>query len=61
MIQELIAPEQLEDRYGGLNPAKEDNFWPPSVPNNNFGAWTEDEQVAGGDNSGAKGEEQKQY
>ena len=38
----LIAPEQLEERYGGLNPTKTEDFWPPSVPNTNFGPWTED-------------------
>ena len=34
-MKELIAPEQLEKRYGGEAENAEDNFWPPKF---NLGA-----------------------
>ena len=35
-ILETIAPEQLEERYGGNNPQKTSNFFPPSYPSDIF-------------------------
>ena len=50
-LLELIAPEQLEERYGGLAPNKTENFWPPSYPSHVFNPMPPDE-VMGEDPDG---------
>lgn len=37
MLQELVAPEQLEERFGGTAPnRKEGEYWPPRLPSDHF-------------------------
>mmetsp|Transcript_3953 Transcript_3953/g.5960 ORF Transcript_3953/g.5960 Transcript_3953/m.5960 type:complete len:109 (-) Transcript_3953:26-352(-) len=38
-LQDLVAPEQLEERFGGKAPNREPgNYWPPTLNNTNYGA-----------------------
>ena len=35
---ELVDPNQLEEKFGGKAPNRIDGtYWPPSLPNHNFG------------------------
>ena len=36
-LMELAIPEQLEMRYGGTAPDKNDKFWPATMPTNEYG------------------------
>jgi hypothetical protein len=37
-LLELVAPNQLEEQYGGTAKDKEEGqYWPPSLPDNQFG------------------------
>ena len=45
LLSELIADEQLEERYGGKAPNKTENFWPPNNPSQEFKAMLENEQI----------------
>ena len=41
MLNELVAPEQLEEKFGGSAPNRQDGeYWPPRLPSDVFG--TED-------------------
>ena len=34
----MVAPNQLEQQYGGTaNDRQEGEYWPPRLPDNNFG------------------------
>jgi hypothetical protein len=35
-IKETINPEQIEKKYGGLAEDKKDNYFPPTIPSDNF-------------------------
>jgi hypothetical protein len=35
-LLEIVAPEQLEARFGGSNPQKTSDFFPPSYPGEIF-------------------------
>lgn len=38
ILQELIAPEQLEIQFGGKAPNRKDGeYWPPRIPADTFG------------------------
>lgn len=38
ILKQLIAPEQLEKRYGGKAPDRKDGeYWPPRLPADTFG------------------------
>lgn len=37
-LLKLVAPEQLEEKFGGTAKNREPSeFWPPSMPSNNYG------------------------
>ena len=37
ILQELVAPNQLEEKFGGTAKNKQiGEFWPPSLPDTNF-------------------------
>lgn len=42
-LTEMVAPHQLQQKFGGTVPDKTENFWPPSMPSDDFG-YVEEEQ-----------------
>jgi len=36
-LTDLVAPWQLQERYGGTGENITENFWPPKIPSDNFG------------------------
>ena len=45
LLTKLVAPEQLQEKFGGLVPDKTENFWPPSMPSDDFGHIEEEEEA----------------